>query len=179
MTPQAAEANPRSAKTPMAFTSWEMVRGLLVAGLSFTIAVPTLAVLASFAYAPGQLWFTLYVLFVGMLAVVPSTVLALISLTPAVRAIGRRLSSETRHWPHVLSYTALAVGASIVASLFVGLAIGLTTGTGDPVAPLAFTVPVGIVLAPLAAGAAAFGWYSTMRHALADDRNAALQRTLR
>lgn len=153
----------------MAFTSWEMMRGLLIAGVSFNLAVPALALTVMGLFAPGQLWFTAYVLAIAMLALVPSTLLALLALTPAVRAIGRRLRSETRRWPHVLSYAALAAGASIAASLFVGLAIGATSGTGQPLAAIGFTVPAGIVLAPLASGAAALGWHLTVRYAQADE----------
>jgi hypothetical protein len=169
-TPQNSEPNPRTPEAPMAFTSWELVRGLLIAGVSFDLAVPALALVVMWVSAPGQLWFTVYVLVVGMLAIVPSTLLTVVSLTPVVRAIGRRLRGETRRWPHLLSYAVLGAGASIAASLVVGLAIGVTSGTGQPLAAAGFTVPVGVALAPVAAGAAALGWHLTVRYALAEDR---------
>lgn len=86
--------SPRSANEPMAFTDAELLRGAFIAGLTFVLAAPLVAIVVTIAspHDPQTLGIAISVILIATLtALVPITVLTLIVMTPIARAIGRRL----------------------------------------------------------------------------------------
>ncbi len=155
----------------MAFTRWELARGVIAACLAFGLSAPVVAVIALIAFDSGYALFGLYLIAVGwLIGIVPATTLAGFAFAPLARLVGRRLRGEPRRWPHILSYASLGAVASITMSALIGLLIGATSWSGDPLQGIAFALPVGALAAPLAAASAAYGWHFTARRALADDR---------
>lgn len=165
--------SPRSANEPMAFTDAELLRGAFIAGLTFVLAAPLVAIVVTIAspHDPQTLGIAISVILIATLtALVPITVLTLIVMTPIARAIGRRLRREPRRWPHLLAFGGLGVVASAAASAVVGLLMWAATSGSTGANPLSVIAPIGLLLAPIAGGSAAWGWWRASRRALARDR---------
>lgn len=172
--PMVAEPNPRTPDAPMAFTSTELVHGAVAAGATFLVAAPVLTIAAMTILSPGTFAFAIMVVAFGTLLVLaPATVVMCIAFTPIARRIGRGLRGEPRRWPHLVAYGALGALASAVASVAVGAILGAFAVDGVRVLEgIAFVTPWGGMLAPVAGGSAALGWFLAARRALALDRRA-------
>ncbi|MFT4285336.1 MAG: hypothetical protein QM598_10940 [Protaetiibacter sp.] len=173
--PMVAEPNPRTPDAPMAFTSTELTGGVIAAGVSFTLAAPALVLLVAAILDVRSFGFALMIVIYGsLLVLIPATVVMCFAFAPIARLAGRALRRETRRWPHLLVYAALGAAASIVAGVAVGAIFGALSVDGARVLEgIAFVGPWGGMLAPVAAGSAAFGWFRAARRALAADRRAA------
>lgn len=173
--PMVAEPNPRTPDAPMAFTSTELIHGVVATGATFLVAAPVLTIVGMTILSPGTFVFAIMVVVYGtLLVLVPATVVMCVALTPIARRIGRGLRGEARRWPHLVAYGALGALASGVASVAVGAILGAFPVDGVRVLEgIAFVTPWGGMLAPVAAGSAALGWYLAARRALASDRRAA------
>lgn len=164
--------SPRSATEPMAFTDAELVRGAVISGITFVLFAPLIMILLTVVttHYPPSLGISVYVILVASLVgVVPATLITIIAATPVARAIGRALRRERRRWPHLLAFGGLGAVASVVVSTIVGLLMWSATGGNAGPNPLTFMVPFGLLLAPVAAGSAAWGWWRASRRALARD----------
>ncbi|MDQ2697562.1 MAG: hypothetical protein M3Y46_02080 [Actinomycetota bacterium] len=166
------EVSPRTAAEPMTFTDAELVRGAVTAGLTFVLVAPLTMIVLTVATTryPQSLGISVYVmLIVTLVGVAPSTLLTVVVATPIARAVGRALRRERRRWPHLLAFAGLGAVASVLASTIVGLLIWAASAGNTGPNPLTFTVPFGLLLAPLAAGSSAWGWWRASRRALAHD----------
>lgn len=141
----AAVVSPRTEAEPMAFTSWEFIRGAVTAWWLF---LPILAVLHLF-------------LGLGSLIVVvnalPWSLGALIVFSPAAWLLGRMLRRTARVGIHLLAFA--AIGAAIGAAT-TGVAVAVNEYDGIDTAPLS---ALHITAATIAV---ALGWRSTARRAL-------------
>lgn len=173
--PMHDEPSPRTAEAPMAFTTSELVGGVITAAVAFNIAAPVLTIAVAAIADPRYVGFAAYVvLFAWFLVVAPSTLVMCLAFTPLARVIGRAMRAEARRWPHLLVYAGLGATASVAASILAGLVIGALSGGGARTIGdgIAFLFPWGGILAPIAAGSAAVGWYRAWRRAIAADRRA-------
>lgn len=171
MEPLFAEPSPRTPEEPMAFTWWELTRGVIAACLVFAIAAPALALVVAVISDPAHAGFSIYLIVAGwLLGIVPTTALAGFALAPVAKRIGRALRHRRSLWPHLLSYFALGAAASLIGGAIVGLLIGATSWSGDAVMGAGFVIPLAALLAPVAGASAATGWLITARRALRDDR---------
>jgi cation transport ATPase len=163
--------HPRSDAEPMAFTDGELARGAITAGVTFVLVVPAATTLLVLLTTPPQsLGISIYVVLIAtLIGVAPATVLFVIAGAPLARAIGRALRRERRSWPHLLAFASLGAVASVLASLVVGLFMWAANAASTGPSPLSFTLPLGLLLAPIAAGSSAFGWWRASRRALTGD----------
>ena len=169
-----ASPGPRTAEEPMAFTRGELARGVMAACVAFGLATPVVAIIVLLAFDSTYATFSLYLVATGwLIGIVPTTTLAGFAFAPLARLVGRRLTREKRRWPHVLSHAALGAAAAVVMGALVGLLIGATSWRGDALQGATLGFSAGALACPLAAAAAAYGWWFTARRAFADDRAAA------
>jgi hypothetical protein len=167
-----SQVSPRTAAEPMAFTDAELVRGAIIAGLTFVLAAPIAMILLTVAttHYPRSLGISVFVILVATLVGgVPATLITVIAATPIARAVARGLRRERRPWPHLLTFGGLGAAASVVVSTIVGLLMWAANGGNTGPNPLTFIVPFGLLLAPVAAGSSAWGWWRASRRALARD----------
>jgi len=165
---------PRSADEPMAFTDAELARGAIITGVAFVLASPIVMIALTLAttHYPQSVGIWIYVILVAtVVGIAPATLITVIACTPVARAIGRALRRERRRWPHLLAFAGLGAAASVVAAIVVGLAMWAASAGSHGPAPLTFTLPFGLLLAPVAAGSAAFGWWRASRRALTRDEH--------
>jgi hypothetical protein len=156
----------------MAFTDAELVRGAITAGVTFLLVTPLVMIVLTLAttHYPQSLGIAVYVILVATLVgVVPATLLTVIAATPVARAVARALRRERRRWPHLLAFAGLGAVASVAASTVAGLLMWAATAEPSGPIPLEFTLPFGLLLAPIAAASSAWGWWRTSRRALARD----------
>jgi hypothetical protein len=156
----------------MAFTDAELVRGAISTGVTFVLLAPVLMIVLTLAttHDPQSLGIAIYVILVAtFVGVIPFTLLTVVVATPVARAIGRALRRERRRWPHLLAFAGLGAVTSVLVSTVAGLLMWTATAEqGGPI-PLEFTLPFGLLLAPIAAASSAWGWWRTSRRALARD----------
>lgn len=152
--------SPRNDQKPMAFTTWEFIRGAIVAWGGFLV-------LSTIAFAPFMGFYALFALFYT----VPWAVGALIVGSPLAYGLGWVLQRSPSMLLHASLFTLLGAWIGVVTTA-IALSPAWSTMLGSSGSGLTFPV---VAVCASAAIAVPLGWWLTARCALRFDRDELLR----